>query len=225
MKRKKSERTRNYSLVLYNIDDLNKIIDQPNKIQKYAYIYHDKDFNIDKETGETTPKAPHYHLYIRFYSVARITWLDTLRKKEVFKENVMIEICADPERLILYFMHKLNPEKHQYPETDIKASFDISKITNENETTDHADIFKEIKKISESKSTWEKLFTKYPKLIYSAGSLKTVAELIDKEYLSQRRKAADEMRKIDKILNDYAKYEKLLKRLPDNTLNPFNPIK
>lgn len=86
-------------------------------IEKYAYILHDKDI---KEDG--TPKAPHYHVYLRFhYSVDSKNVASWFGVEEQYINKIkgrFVDAC-------LYANHANAPDKYQYDIKNIISNFDI----------------------------------------------------------------------------------------------------
>ena len=82
---------------------------------------HDKDLN---PTGDE--KKPHWHVFLEF---------DSLKSYDQVKEDTDIfngtipQPIKSPIGMIRYFIHKDNPEKHQYKWSDIVVynGFDLSK--------------------------------------------------------------------------------------------------
>ena len=82
---------------------------------------HDKDLNPDGEE-----KKPHYHVMLEY---------DSLKSFKQVSEDIAIlngtipQIVKSPVGMIRYFIHKDNPEKHQYDFADITVlnGFDIEK--------------------------------------------------------------------------------------------------
>lgn len=169
MAKKGNNNYSNYSLVLYDISDLTYIISMPT-VDKYAYIYHDKD-----------EKEPHYHLYIHFISRRRLNWLDHEKLKHTFVQNVMCERVIDVNQLILYFLHRNSPEKYQYNVEDIISNYNFMDF-NENEKDDNADILEGIIAIIERRLTWSEFLKRYPKLIFSMTNIKRTYDVLFNEY-------------------------------------------
>ena len=81
----------------------------------YTFIYHDKDVN---PTGEK--KVPHYHVMICAdgpitYQNAK-TYADRCGAK-----NGIIQPVGSVRGMVRYFCHLDNPDKYQYPDTDIQC--------------------------------------------------------------------------------------------------------
>ena len=86
---------------------------------------HDKDLN---PTGDE--KKPHYHVMLEYDSLKSYDQvIDFLG--EIFLGGYTIpQIVQSPVGMIRYFIHKDNPEKHQYNWADISVynGFDLSKF-------------------------------------------------------------------------------------------------
>lgn len=82
---------------------------------------HDQDLNPDGEE-----KKPHYHVMLEY---------DSLKSYKQVSDDIVIfngtipQIIKSPVGMIRYFIHKDNPEKHQYDFSDITVlnGFDIEK--------------------------------------------------------------------------------------------------
>lgn len=101
--------------------------DNKRVVRSYAYCLHDKD-----ETLEGEPVEPHYHVIIRTYSqFSRARFYKLLvpflwsynRVDKVWErlENsgIDLEISSDFKACYRYLTHKDNPEKYQYPDSDV----------------------------------------------------------------------------------------------------------
>lgn len=188
-----------FSLVCYTKNDLDLLISKD--IKRYAYIYHDKD-----------TKEPHYHLFISTLNPRRRNWLDTWKLTNIPEQNIFCEPCKDFNALMLYFLHRKNPEKYQYELTSICANFEFNAVDNI-ESNEHLDTYNTIINIIEKKDTWRNLFKTNPKLIFSAGSLKTAHDLIkneDEYYLLQKQKTEFEKQQAEfkKFVEDMEDYYK-----------------
>lgn len=171
---KTNNRNHQYSLVVYEKSDLNKLLKY--NVKRYAYIYHNKDKNEDG-----TDKEPHFHLFLSFNSPRRQLWLDTFKAFTKTKGNIMCEPCRDVDNLILYFLHKKHPEKHQYKQSAIKANFDYKLAGYECDKDKQ--LLDMLENIADNQGIgWRLLYRSNPKLIYSAGNLqKVVNSLIDED--------------------------------------------
>lgn len=91
----------------------------------WAYIVHSLD---TLEDG--TPKTPHIHLYAELNVCQRL--LTTLNKLadclDCDTRQISVEKCQSMEGAIQYMIHRDNPEKYQYPPSDIRCSFDESEL-------------------------------------------------------------------------------------------------
>lgn len=169
MAKKGNNNYSNYSLIVYDKSDLDYII-RMKTVDKYAYIYHDKD-----------ESEPHFHLYIHFVSRRRLNWLEHEKLTHTFKQNVMCERVIDVNQLFLYFLHRNSPEKYQYHVKDIISNYNFLD-TNENSKDDNADILECIIAIVERKLTWSEFLKRYPKLIFSMSNIKRTYDVLFNEY-------------------------------------------
>lgn len=107
----------NVELILYNEEDIEKVLEIIKNEMEWAIAYHDKDIN---ENGEQKP--PHTHLQI--YGNLQKTL--SAWSKYLKVEPNMIEIIKDKKQAILYLTHRNRKEKYQYPIEIIKSNFDIT---------------------------------------------------------------------------------------------------
>ena len=174
MAKKRNNNYANYSLVVYDKSDLEYIINM-NTVDKYAYIYHNKD-----------ESEPHYHLYIHFTSRRRLKWLEYEKLTHTFEQNVMCERVIDVNQLFLYFLHRNNPEKYQYSIKDIISNYNFMDA-NENDKDDNADILECILAIIEHKLTWAEFLKRYPNLIFSMSNIKRTYDVLFNERYTGRK--------------------------------------
>jgi hypothetical protein len=85
-------------------------------IKRYAFIYHDKD-----------DAKPHYHLLLDFgrsYDTTRIpSWFPD---HPGLDHPRMIEAVKSWTGSVQYLLHKNDPDKYQYPVSDIVANYDLT---------------------------------------------------------------------------------------------------
>lgn len=94
-----------------NIDErLNKII---GKEDKFAYIEHNKDSEIDEETGETKPKKDHLHLLLNFKNARGFNAI-----LKAF-EGAHIEVGYNESSWANYLLHNGKPEKYHYQSEEV----------------------------------------------------------------------------------------------------------
>lgn len=94
-----------------NIDErLNKIV---GKEDKYAYIEHNKDREIDEETGETHQKREHLHLLLNFKNARGFNAI-----LKAF-EGAHIEVGYNESSWANYLLHNGKIEKHQYQSEEV----------------------------------------------------------------------------------------------------------
>lgn len=119
-----SKKTRNFSCVLYgNENNLKDFLKSPEYIpRQFAYILHDKD---KKDNGEE--KKTHFHLILCYENARSIESIEKGLKKymsvgEDNPQNAFIESCRDVKGAYGYLIHKNEPNKYQYSESDIVCS-------------------------------------------------------------------------------------------------------
>lgn len=101
-----SQRTRFAELICYDPPEggcFNEILKQ---CKHWAYIFHDKDEN----------KVPHYHFLVYFPNAKTLSAILTLHTSE---QTVRVYAQRDRKQRFQYLTHKGNPDKYQYPDTDI----------------------------------------------------------------------------------------------------------
>lgn len=109
----KSDKKRYYSFscVTYLVDEIACYGSAIEKCNHYAHIVHWAD-STDK----------HIHIMITFprmYTIAQV--YEMLTSSEYWNgENVQVEKLSSPEKMGEYFLHKNNPEKHQYRPNEIQ---------------------------------------------------------------------------------------------------------
>lgn len=88
---------------------------------KYCYIFHDKDIDPKSDVGDL--KKAHYHFVLRFPDKvgSRAVRSGITGKYQGIPK--MIKRLLNPRKMIEYLTHKNQPEKYQYPETDIKWGY------------------------------------------------------------------------------------------------------
>ena len=75
---------------------------------KYAYIRHDKDININEETGEESPKNEHIHLLLSFKNARGFNSV-----KKTFS-GAHIETALGESAYANYLLHNGKPQKYHY---------------------------------------------------------------------------------------------------------------
>ena len=126
----KSGRFRPFAIIFYGTqEELIQIIrTYRESIAHYAYITHDKDvyeedlFNEEKQEfvhkkGEI--EKVHIHILVDFFNGHTITAVKRMFTTELDKPRV--EVIGDRVAQFRYLTHKDNPEKYQYPDSDITA--------------------------------------------------------------------------------------------------------
>lgn len=94
-----------------------------------AYVIHDKD---EDENGEL--KKPHVH----WVGQRSACTLEFVASSLEIPEN-SIEYCRKFKRSIRYLIHKDNPSKFQYDQSEIVSSFDLTKYFNDDYTANMMD--------------------------------------------------------------------------------------
>lgn len=95
----------------YNTDE---VLAKVSEMAEYYYILHDKDINED--TGEV--KKAHYHIVCG--TGANTT--DSAIGKRLGLDTQWIQPCKSKPRAKKYLVHADNPEKYQYPVSDVISS-------------------------------------------------------------------------------------------------------
>lgn len=119
-----SSRTRNWAFITYpdSAPENWKELLKAYHIKTAISPLHDKDLN---PTGDE--KKPHWHVYLEFDSVKSFEQV----KEITLQLNATVpQAVQSPVGMIRYFIHKDNPEKHQYDFADIEIynGFDLSKF-------------------------------------------------------------------------------------------------
>lgn len=123
-----NDRDRNHFAITYLPKEQLELLIEKNLslIRRYAFIYHDRDINLDG-----TPKEPHIHLWISFINKKSLRQLiDMLHIKldDGSEPNTLDEICENNISAQRYLLHLDNPEKVQY---------DLSEVTSYNVNLDN----------------------------------------------------------------------------------------
>lgn len=94
-------------------------------IKAWAYIYHDRFSDSELEESSSGEKEPHYHIMLRFYrpfthsAVKR--WFACLNDDgELINTHVVN--CSNVGSYYDYLIHKYDPDKFQFDESDRKCS-------------------------------------------------------------------------------------------------------
>lgn len=124
-----NERGRNHFAITYVPKQELDLLLQKNLslIKRYAYIYHDRDFNLDG-----SPKEPHYHLWVAFNdkkSIKQFIEMFSCVLPNGDKPNTLDEICENNIRSQRYMLHLDNSDKAQYDISEIVYyNIDIEQI-------------------------------------------------------------------------------------------------
>lgn len=93
-------------------------------VLEYAYIYHDKDIELNIDTGEIKPKKPHFHLYIHFScQPSKDTILNILG-------SCIYQSVKNKRALFRYFLHLDDSDKVQYNKDLIVSNFNLDNYLN-----------------------------------------------------------------------------------------------
>lgn len=113
-----SNRHKNYFITINKnapcFDNLDAILKQETNCS-YAYIIHDKDFNINDD-GTHSPKNLHKHVVILFENARTFA---SMQKKY---DGAHIEPVEYVNSTMQYLIHQNNPEKAQYTILDITSN-------------------------------------------------------------------------------------------------------
>jgi Plasmid replication protein. len=136
-----TQRSRKVSLVCYT----EPTIQQLSGAIRWAYILHDKDINIDKETGEIIPKKNHYHVYMEF---GNARYLSSIAKEYDLPEAAINKV-ANTKSTLAYLTHRtqkaISDNKFLYDSSEVVFSddmeFDFDEIVDSAESVDWLKIF------------------------------------------------------------------------------------
>lgn len=85
-------------------------------------MLHDQDYQIDEETGETTPKNAHYHVLMRFSNSRDLSTVQGYFKEFEFLRPNSYEKVLNLHGSVRYLAHVDNPEKFQYDKKNIDTN-------------------------------------------------------------------------------------------------------
>lgn len=178
--------SRSVCSIIYSLDDLLLFIQQLKfDTGRYAYIYHDRDFNKDG-----TPKSPHYHFYgYRHSPISQQTLVNFQQKckENIFFENLKSNECA----VLKYFTHDEIQDKVTYDVSEIVSNFDVQ-LAIDKPTSQIIDPARIVSLFDNGATTLD-VVRQYPKLIYSVASLQRFERLVRQErYRSQLEKQITE---------------------------------
>ena len=83
---------------------------------RYAYILHDKDFNVDSDTGDIIDKKKHIHLLLSFKNTRGFESV-----KKTF-EGAHIEKALGESAFANYLLHNGKPDKFKYDASEVITS-------------------------------------------------------------------------------------------------------
>lgn len=122
-----SARPRWFCLIFYGSEEeLKSLLEKYSvRISHYAYILHDKDIYADdllRDDGTYVHKKgeieiPHFHLLVSFYNGHTLSAVKKLFTTKLDKPRA--EVITDKVIQYEYLIHKNDPDKYQYPKTDI----------------------------------------------------------------------------------------------------------
>lgn len=129
-----SARIRHFDVVFYgSLEELLHIIHEYRaRIQRYAFIFHDKDKYSDDvvsaDSGQIVHrkgdiKVNHFHLVVSFYNACTLSACAKIFRTE--KDNPRVFSVGDMQKCYEYLIHKNDPDKYQYCKCDI-VSDDLS---------------------------------------------------------------------------------------------------
>lgn len=118
-------RTRFHSIVIsdkdcvVNVETLNWWLSC--NTDRFAWIYHDCD-----EDAEKQPKTPHYHIVAIFAGSRRLSSVvkSLSQALDIDPFAISNRRLVDIEKGIQYLIHKNDPDKYQYPVTDIYTNWE-----------------------------------------------------------------------------------------------------
>ena len=176
-----NKRTRNWSLVTYlDVETLARRICSIDNIRYYAFIEHAKD---TLEDG--TPKPRHIHLALCLNSARTLAQLAP-RFTDIDSNagNCFGQPTRSNRAIIEYFIHKNEPEKHQYSETDIISNnLDYFK----NDETDEDNTFMIVQDLLDGKSLQQVAKTYGRAFLYHYRDFKTFIQDCKTEQTQDKR--------------------------------------
>lgn len=126
-KEKKLERSRNWSIIVYNYNplELSIYLQQCEWCLHYALIEHTNDVQEDGKT----PKKAHIHVLLNVNSAVSLNWLTTrIYKIKGLDGEIIGETMSDKYMMYRYLTHKDDTDKFQYNEDQILSNdFDYFK--------------------------------------------------------------------------------------------------
>lgn len=139
--KKKDTRTRNWSFIVYPESAPENWIEQlKEEMTPFAVSpLHDEDVN--EGTGEL--KKAHYHVLLCFESMKSYEQVKEITER--FNGSIPQRVNS-AKGLIRYFVHRDNPEKHQYDIINIYAYGDIDVISPFKTSTSRYDAIKQMLK-------------------------------------------------------------------------------
>lgn len=142
--------------IVYDFEDVKKIVDEWNKEKEFEYFMIEHNENIENI---------HYHLVLRFGSVTRF---DTIKNKFPYGN---IENSKSVKNSIQYLIHMNSPEKHQYSPTDIVTnSKDLNKYLLKSKVSEELDLNYYIDEIVNGRIREYEYTNKIPSEIYTKYS-------------------------------------------------------
>lgn len=117
--------------ILFDIDNMQKVLAERQCIQDFSYIIHDKDIYSEADEKKNplhksgTLKAAHVHLLMRFNQPQKLNYV-----AEWFNvpENFVNKIYGSWEDAVLYQIHANAPEKYQYSPDEVTCNFDFKRV-------------------------------------------------------------------------------------------------
>lgn len=155
---------RNFSCVTYlSPEQFHEVLSRKDsQVKHFAYILHDKDVNADG-----TPKEPHYHLLVCLYNNVNEStfrnWWKGFFDPDGKPINTLVEITRSVPVTYRYLVHADDPDKFQYPESDVVA-------------TDHSWFNDEVK--SDCDVVWE-----WVEMVLNGTPLRDVARIGGRDFI------------------------------------------
>lgn len=105
-------------MTYHELDVINGFLDlHKSVVSHYAFIRHNKDFDIDKDAPEVT----HFHLLLVFKREKSLKWIQTeFDSIARFHQNTLGERITDKVRAFRYLTHKDEDDsKHHYDDNEV----------------------------------------------------------------------------------------------------------
>lgn len=119
--------------ILFDMDNMKKVLIERSCIQEYSYIIHDQDIytELDEQKNPNHKagalKSPHIHLILRFKR-NQPQHLKNVAQWFGIKENFIEKFKSSWRDACVYQVHANAPEKFQYSPKDVVCNFDYQKL-------------------------------------------------------------------------------------------------